>query len=73
MNVETKIWLALKLDFTSQLRKAAAIAAYHYWMEMHRYGEFSANTKALTRLVKRFKLGDWVCALSAHYPIKSYV
>lgn len=69
MNIETQIYLALGLDKASQLRKIAACVAYRYWMEMHRYGEFSANIRSLERIAKRFRLGDWICALSAHYPI----
>jgi hypothetical protein len=70
MNVETKIYLALGLDKAPAIRKVAATVAYRYWMEMHRHGWFAGNAKALARLVKRFRLGDWICALSAHYPIK---
>ena len=71
MNVETKIFLALKLDEAPALRKIAATVAYNYWMEMHRYGAFQANIIALERIVKRFKLGDWIVAISAHYPLTS--
>ena len=69
MNIETQIYLALGLDKASALRKIAATVAYRYWMEMHRYGSFKANEDDLGRLIKRFHLGDWICAISAHYPV----
>jgi len=70
MNVETKIFLALGLDKAHTIRKIAATVAYRYWMEMHRFGWFKSNQDKLTKLVKRFRLGDWICALSAHYPVR---
>ena len=70
MNIETKIFLALDLDKAPAVRKIAATVAYRYWMEMHRNGWFKANADKLARLMKRFRLGDWICALSAHYPVK---
>ena len=70
MNIETQIFLALGLDKASTIRKIAATVAYRYWMEMHRNGWFKANQDSLTRIIVRFRLGDWICALSAHYPVK---
>ncbi len=70
MNTATKIFLALELDKASVLRRIAASVACRYWMEMHRHGEFKANCLALDRLMKRFRLGDFICALSVHYPIR---
>lgn len=70
MKPETEIFFALGLDKTGALRKIAAAVAFRYWMEMHRYGEFSNNVSALNKIVKRFRLGDWIMAVSAHYPLK---
>ena len=64
------IYLELGLDEAPLIRKLAACVACRYWMEMHRYGEFEVNVRKLKRLVKRFKLGDFICALAANYPLK---
>jgi hypothetical protein len=69
MNVETEIWLALKMDYWPKVRKMAALVAYDYWMASHRHGRFAPYEAQLDRLANRFHLGDWLCALSAHYPI----
>lgn len=69
MNTATEIYLALGLDKAPALRKMAASVACRYWMEMHRYGEIPNNCRALNRIMKRFRLGDFICALSVHYPI----
>lgn len=73
MNVATQIYLALAIDKSPALRRIAASVACRYWMEMHRYGEFRAATLALNRLMLRFRLGDFVLALSAHYPIRKTI
>lgn len=71
MNTETQIFLALNLDKATALRKIAASVACRYWMEMHRYGEIPENCQQLNRLMKRFRLGDFITAISVHYPIKN--
>ena len=70
MNKAAQIYLALDLDKAPALRRIAACVAARYWLEMHRHGEFKANCDALDRLIKRFRLGDFICALSAHYPLR---
>jgi len=64
------IYLELGLDEAPTIRKIAATVAFRYWMEMHRYGEFQINRDKITKLVKRFKLGDFMCAIAANYPLK---
>lgn len=70
MNKAAEIYLALGIDKSPAIRRIAACVAFRYWMEMHRYGEFQANIHQLERLMKRFRLGDFILAVSAHYPIK---
>lgn len=65
-----QIYLALNLDKASALRQIAATVVTRYWMELHHYGEVKDTCDEITRICKRFKLGDYVCALSVHYPIK---
>jgi len=48
----------------------AAHVACVYWMEMHRYGEIAGNIKSMERICKRFHVGDFICALAPHYPIR---
>ena len=70
MSKAAQIYLALNLDKAPLLRRLAACLACIYWLEMHRYGEFSANVQSLNRLIKRFRLGDLVCAMAANYPLR---
>ncbi len=70
MNKATEIYLALGLDKSPKLRRIAACIAATLWLEMHHHGEFSANVQSLKRLIKRWRLGDYICALSAHYPVR---
>lgn len=70
MSITAQIFIALKLDKAPALRRIAASVACRYWMEMHNYGEITGNCAALNRLMRRFRLGDFICALSAHYPIR---
>ena len=70
MNTATKIYLALGLDKATTIRRMAAHVACVYWMEMHRYGEIDGNIKSMERICKRFHVGDFICALAPHYPIR---
>lgn len=65
-----EIFIALGLDKAPALRKIAVTVCSRYWFEMVRYGEFEENCKEITRLVKRFRLGDYMCAISANYPLR---
>lgn len=69
MNKATEIYLAVGLDKAPAIRKAAALAAYDYWMEMVAHGEFEPYCNQITRLMKRFRLGDWMTAISANFPL----
>lgn len=69
MPVAAQIFLAVGLDKAPAIRRIAATVASRYWMEMHRYGEIADNCRQLDRLMKRFRLGDFIVALSVHYPI----
>lgn len=69
LNKAAECYLALGLDKAPAIRKVAACIAARYWLEMHRYGEFEVNCVALNRLMRRFRLGDFVTALAANYPI----
>lgn len=70
MNTATKIYLALNLDKAPAMRRIAASVAAKYWLEMHRYGEIPNNCKELNRICKRFRVGDYICAIAPHYPIR---
>lgn len=69
-NVAAEIWLAIGADKWTTLRKTAALVAYDYLIEQHKTGYFSPYQNMIDRLAKRWQIGDWLCALSAHYPIK---
>ena len=58
------------MDKFATVRKMAALVAYDYWMQMHQFGSFEPYEAQLTRYANRFHLGDWLMALSAHYPVK---
>ena len=69
MNKATEIYLTLGLDKAPIIRRIAACVAANYWLEMHRYGEITANIKSMERICRRFRVGDYICALAPHYPI----
>lgn len=68
MNIATKCYLALGIDKRPVIVRIAACVLSRYIFEMHRYGEFAVATKGITKLAKRFGLGDYAIALHAHYP-----
>jgi hypothetical protein len=70
MTKSAQIWLALGMDQWPAIRKAAALAAFDYLMIQHKLGAFPPFQAQINRLRNRFRLGDWLCALSAHYPVK---
>lgn len=70
LSVAAEIFLALGIDKWPKLRRMAANVACDYWMEMHRWGECQPNIEAMERICKRFRVGDYICALSVHYPIR---
>lgn len=69
MNKAAEIFLAMNLDKASTIRRIAAHVACDYWMQMHQHGFFQPYEHALQRICRRFKLGDFILALSAHYPV----
>lgn len=70
MNKATEIYLALGLDKRPAIVRIAACILARYVLEMHRYGEFEVACRQINRLSKRFRLGDFACALFANYPIR---
>lgn len=71
MNKAAEIYLAMHLDKRPTLARIAACILTRYVLEMHRYGEFTVAVNGITKLAKRFRLGDYACALHAHYPPRS--
>lgn len=72
MNLEKAVqcYLACEIDRKPQLVRIAACILSRYVFEMHRYGEFQAACDEINKLMKRFRLGDYACALFANYPPK---
>lgn len=63
----TKIALALNVHKWPQLRQVACTVATRQIFELHKYGRFPAGMKLLNKVSKRWKLGDYVTAMMAHY------
>lgn len=71
MSPAAKIYVAMNLDKAPWIRmKAAAIVAV-LMIELNRDGYCEPSIQLISRLSRRFRLGDFVTALSAHYPIKT--
>ena len=69
LSTAAEIWLALKMDKFSAIRKAAATVCFDYLIEQHINGYFPPYQAQIDRISKRFNLGEWLLALSAHYPV----
>ena len=70
ISVSAEIWLALGMDKWPTNRKLAAHAAFDLWMWEHELGYFGPIHSQMSAIEKRWHLGDWLQALSAHYPIR---
>jgi hypothetical protein len=66
--IYTEIALALNVHKWPRLRQVACTVATRQIFELHKYGRFPAGMKLLDKLCKRWKLGDYACAMQAHYP-----
>jgi hypothetical protein len=67
-SIPATIAFALGARNWSHLRQIALSIATKQIMELHQYGRFSAGMELLNRVSKRWKLGNYVCAMQAHYP-----
>ena len=68
LSISAKIAFALNAHKWPTLRQIALSIAAKQIMELHKYGRFPAGIDLLDRVSKRWKLGDFVCAMMAHYP-----
>lgn len=68
LSTSAKIAFALNAHKWSSLRQIALSIATKQIMELHKYGRFPAGMSLLDRISRRWKLGDFVCAMMAHYP-----
>jgi len=68
LSIGAKIFFALGADKWPKLRQIALSVAARQIMELHQYGRFKAGINTLDRLSARWKLGNFVCAMQAHYP-----
>ncbi len=68
LSISAKIAFALGARNWPHLRQIALSIATRQIMELHQHGRFPAGMELLDRVSKRWKLGDYVCAMRAHYP-----
>lgn len=68
LSTSAKIAFALGAHKWSNLRQIALSIVAKQIMELHQYGRFPAGMELLNRVSKRWKLGNYVSAMMAHYP-----
>jgi hypothetical protein len=68
LSTSAKIAFALNAHKWPHLRQIALSIAAKQIMELHQYGRFPAGMSLLDRVSKRWKLGNFVSAMMAHYP-----
>lgn len=68
LSIPATIAFALNAHNWPHLRQIALSIATKQIMELHQYGRFPAGMRLLDRVSKRWKLGNYVCAMMAHYP-----
>lgn len=67
LSISAKIAFALGAHKWPHLRQIALSIAAKQIMELHQYGRFKAGMDLLDRVSKRWKLGNFVSAMQAHY------
>lgn len=66
--IQAQIALAFGADKWPQLRQIALSIVSKQVLELHQHGRFEPGMRLLGRVSKRWRLGDFVSAMSAHYP-----
>ena len=68
LSISAKIAFALGARNWPHLRQIALSITTKQIFELHKYGRFPAGMQLLDRVSKRWKLGNYVSAMTAHYP-----